>query len=114
VALERSTFADKQFLSNLTESPAASTASVRTATEDGVLLLDSVLTLVNGEGTGASFAFGFAYDPRSCGCDQPTFNDYASIEELRGDVVSLMDVVQAWGYATLGAVDDFIDEAAAE
>lgn len=109
--LEDSTFSEKHFLSSLTESAAASTASVRTGSEDGVLLFDSSLTLVNGEGTGITFTFGYAHDTEpSCGYASP-LNEHASLGALRADVETLLDVVREWGAATLNALYDFKDAA---
>jgi hypothetical protein len=105
VALEISTYADKQFLSNLTESAAAATASVRTATEDGVLFLDSALTLTNGVGDGVSFSFSFTFDPEFCAEHQSAFNDHESLEDLEKDVSALLVAVNTWGCETLDAID---------
>jgi hypothetical protein len=112
VALEISTYADKQFLSNLTESASAATASVRTATEDGVLLLDSSLTLTNCVGDGVSFSFSFTLDPSYCAEHQSTFNDHESLEALQEDVYALLEAVNTWGGETLAAIDALKDAAA--
>jgi len=109
--LEDSTFSAKHFLSSLTESAAASTASVRTGTEDGVLLLDSSLTLVNGQGAGTTFTFGYSHDMEPPFRGPNPFNDHESLKDLRSDVITLIEVVQEWGHATLDALDDF-EEAA--
>jgi len=110
MALELSTFAEKTFLSDLTESASASTASVRTSTEDGISILDSALTLTNSVGMGVNFTFGYSVDVADLHGDQrpiTCFNDYDSLTDLRNDVVSLMDAVLNWGTTTLNAVDDF-------
>jgi len=111
MALELSTYAEKKFLSNLTESAAASTASVRTGTDDGVLLLDSALTLTNSVGVGTTFTFAHSFDPEYCTDHQSCFNDYESLSDLREDVLTLATVVEQWMLATLGAIDDFADAA---
>ena len=106
--LEDSTFSEKHFLSNLTESAAASTASVRTGTWCGVLQFNSTLTLVNAQGMGTTFAFGYAHDP-----DRPGDggNEHESLNDLRGDVEFLYAAVREWSLATLGALDDLKDAA---
>jgi hypothetical protein len=111
VTLEDSTFSEKHFLSSLTESAAASTASVRTGTDDGVLLFDSSLTLVNAQGAGTTFTFGYTHDTEPPFRGSNPFNDHKSLEALRSDVVALIEVVQEWGHATLGALYDFADAA---
>jgi len=113
--LEDSTFSEKHFLSSLTESAAASTASVRTGTEDGVLLFDSSLTLVNAQGAGATFTFGYTHDTEGPFADQHhSFNDHESLDALHSDVIALLEVVQEWGKATLDALYDFKDAAKEE
>jgi len=102
--LEDSTFSEKHFLSSLTESAAASTASVRTGTWCGVLQFDSSLTLVNAQGMGTTFAFGHAHDPERPGDGG---NDHESLSDLRGDVEVLYAAVREWALATLNALDDF-------
>lgn len=110
--LEDSTFSEKRFLSSLTESAAAATASVRTGTEDGVLLFDSSLTLVNAQGTGTTFTFGYAHDTETPLLGQRTpFNEHESLDALRADVISLLEVVDEWGRETLNALYDFKDAA---
>lgn len=106
MALEDSTYSEKHFLSGRTESAAASTASVRTGTDDGVLFLDSSLTLVNAQGTGTTFAFGYAHDTVSFGYLLPS-NDHESLDDLRADVRALLDAVREWGDETLNALYDF-------
>jgi len=111
MALEDSTFSEKHFLSSLTESAAASTASVRTGSEDGLLLFDSSLTLVNAEGKGTTFTFGYAHDTERPILGPSPFNEHESLEALRSDVIALIEVVQEWGHATLDALYDFKDAA---
>jgi len=108
--LEDSTFSEKHFLSSLTESAAASTASVRTGSEDGVLLFDSSLTLVNAQGTGITFTFGYTHDTEVPN-GHHSFNDHESVDALRADVEALLTVVDEWGRATLNALYDFKEAA---
>ena len=110
MAFDDSTYSDKQFLSNIVESAASATASVRTGNEDGVLLLDSAITLVNAQGVGTTFTFGFAHDSLTGegGC----CNDYDSLNDLHDEVESLVRIVTEWGQETLSAVHALADAAA--
>lgn len=111
MAFDDSTYSDKQFISNIVESAASATASVRTGVEDGVLLLDSSLTLVNSQGVGTTFAYGFAYD----GLTQQAsaFNDHDSLTDLHDEVEALVRIVTEWAQETLEATHALSDAAAA-
>ena len=108
MVLEDATYSEKQFLSNLVDNAASSTASVCTATEDGLLLLDAGITLVNHRGEGVNFSYHFGYDPEEVlGSINACFNDHETLEELTGEVTALLAAVSNWGVATLTALDDF-------
>lgn len=108
MTFEPSTYSDKSFLSELTESAAASTASVRTDNQDGVLILDSAITLVNAEGIGTTFTYSYVADTLG-GCTE-CLNDHESPDDLRDEILAVLASMQSWAYATLGAIDE-IEEA---
>ena len=106
MALATATYSEKQFLSALAANASCSTGSVCTATEDGMLLLDAALTLVNDRGQGTTFDYHYGYDllQRS---DVGCFNDHESFGALRNEVATLVTAMADWGVAVLEAMDDF-------
>ena len=106
MTLEDSTYSEKHFLSGIVENAAASVSSVQTQTEDGVLLFDASLTLVNAEGRGTTFAYGYVFDPQFP--DRRGFNEHDSLVDLRDDVLELLAAVTEWGVVVLEALNDFM------
>lgn len=110
MVLDSATYAEKQFLSNVVENPASSTASVCTATEDGMLLLDAAITLVNQRGEGATFGYHFGYDTVEQSGNL-CFNDHDSPGELALEIKALMRAVNDWGLATVAALAELTEAA---
>jgi len=52
-----------------------------------VLLFDSSLTLVNAQGTGITFTFGYTHDTEVPN-GHHSFNDHESVDALRADVAA--------------------------
>jgi len=111
MAFDDSTYSDKQFISNIVESAASVTASVRTGVEDGILLLDSSLTLVNSQGVGTTFTYGFAFD--SLTREASAFNDHDSLTDLHDEVEAFVRIISEWAEETLAATHALSDAAVA-